>query len=204
MTWAPPAIPPCNAIQPGMTAHHFQNHDAFVTRCGGVQTVARISDCGDCRIETERARGGFKIVVDRFRNANAIDARFLQLQRSGHGAVAADDDQRFDAILFQNATRIGDHFGVDDGAFTGADLRGKMSAICRADDCSAARHDAAGATTIEDDKISRRQETFEAVAKAENFEIQFFRGECDAAQARHLVRDSRHRSSERRCEALSF
>ena len=49
-----------------VTAHHFQNHDAAVTRCGGVQTVARISDRGDGRIETERARGGFKIVVDCF------------------------------------------------------------------------------------------------------------------------------------------
>ena len=86
-------------------------------------------------------------------------------------------------MLFQDMRRASAMtFGVDDRAFARADFRHKMSAISRADDRSAARHDAAGAAAIQDDKISRRQETFETIEKAENFEIEFLRGERDAAQ----------------------
>ena len=127
-------------------------------------------------------RGGFQIVVDRFRNADAIDARFLQLQRSGHGAVAADDDQRFDAILFQNCARIGDDFAsttVRSPAPTFAAKcprfvvpmivppRGMMPAVLRRSRMT---------------KFPGGKQTFEAIEKAENFQIQFFRGEHDAAQ----------------------
>ena len=84
----------------------------------------------------------------------------------------------------------------DDGAIAGADFRDEMSAICRADDRSAARHDAGGAAAIEDHVISRREETFEAVEKSENFPAQFFRREDDSAQHGVQARDNRRRSSE--------
>ena len=50
----------------------------------------------DRRIKTEGHRGRFQIVVDRFRHANALDARFLELHRRAHGAIASDDDERLD------------------------------------------------------------------------------------------------------------
>ena len=65
----------------GVPTHHFEHHDAFVTRGRRMQAIERIGHGRDRGIETEGHRRRLKIVVDRFWNADAIDARFLQLQR---------------------------------------------------------------------------------------------------------------------------
>ena len=63
----------------GVTSHDFDDHDAFVAGRSGVQSIERVHHFGDGRIETERHRRRFNIVVDRFWNADAIDARLLHL-----------------------------------------------------------------------------------------------------------------------------
>src|SRR5207248_9812115 len=117
-----------------------------------------------------------------FRNADTIDAGVLQLQRRRHRPVAADDDEAVNAQPFQNIARIGDHFLRDFDAIARSDFRDEMPAIRRADDGAAARHDAGGSFAIEDDVISRRQQTFEAIQEPEDFPAQLFRGQDDTAQ----------------------
>ena len=85
-----------------VASHHFDHHDALVAGGGRVQPIDRIHHHRHRRIESERHGRRFQIVIDRFRNADAIDAGFLQLQRRGHGAVASDDDERLDAELVQH------------------------------------------------------------------------------------------------------
>jgi len=88
---APPAMPPCNAIQPawrpslrlpllacdwsrwcviGPARHHHVNR----------------------RIESECGRRRFQIVVDGFRDTDTIDAGFLQLLRRHERAVTPYND----------------------------------------------------------------------------------------------------------------
>ena len=162
-----------------VTSHHFENHHALVTGGGGVQAIERVCDARDRGIETERHRRGFEIVVDRLRNADAVDAGFLKLQRGRHRAVAADDDQGLDPVLLQNMLRIGDHSRGHDCPVARADLGDEMSAIRRADNGPAARHDSARAATIENLEIAGRQQALESVEKSEHFATQFFRRERD-------------------------
>ncbi len=127
-----------------VTAHHLQDHDPLVTRRRGVQAIERIHHGGHGGIKTERHRGRGKIVVDRLRHADAVDAGLLQLQRRRHGAVAADDDERFHPQILQALLRGRDDLGRDLHAIPRAYFRHKMSAIGRAENGSAARHDPAG------------------------------------------------------------
>ena len=69
----------CNPA--GMASHHFHHHHSPVTCRGSVQSVERIYHHVNGGIESECRGGGFKIVVDRLWDADAIDARFLQLLR---------------------------------------------------------------------------------------------------------------------------
>ncbi len=64
----------------GMASHHFHHHDAFVTGRRGVQAIERVHHHRHRGIETERHGRGFEIVIDRFRNADAVDPGLLQLQ----------------------------------------------------------------------------------------------------------------------------
>jgi len=94
----------------GMASHHFHNHDAFVARGTGVQSVERIHYHRYRGIKSESHRRGFKIIVDRFRDADAIDARFLQLLRGDHRTVPSYNDQSFHADLIQNLPGMLDYF----------------------------------------------------------------------------------------------
>ena len=93
----------------GMTTHHFEHHDAFVTRRRRMQAIQRIGHGRDRGIETEGHGRRLKIVVDCFRNPNAVDARFLQLQCGIHRTVAAHDDERFHLQTIQNLARLLDY-----------------------------------------------------------------------------------------------
>src|SRR4029079_4542567 len=85
----------------GVATHYFDHHDSPVTRRRGVHPIERVHyDC-DSRIESERRRSGFDIVVDCLRNANAINAGFLQLLRGHHRPIATDNDQRLYMKLIQ-------------------------------------------------------------------------------------------------------
>src|SRR5882724_3909182 len=165
----------------GMASHHFENHDSLVTGCGRMQPIERIHYGRDGRIETERHRRRFQVVVDRFWNADAIDARLLQLKRCGHRPVAAYDYESVDFERPQHFARIRDDVGSNVPEIAGPNLDDEMSAIGCADDRSAARHDAGSIAALEDFVIARRQQTFEAVEETDYFPTQFVSGENDSA-----------------------
>ena len=167
-----------------MASHDFDNHDALVAGRGRVQSIERVHHHRDRGIETEGHGGGFQIVVDRFGNADAIDPRFLQLQRRRHRAITADDDQRFNSKFIEHFASFGDHVRRNDRPIAAANLGDEMSAIGRADDSAAKRHDTIGPFAIENDVIARRKQAFKAIAKTDDFPAKFFRGEHNAAQHR--------------------
>ncbi len=104
------------------------------------------------------------------------------MQRGGHGAVAADDDERFDVLSSQDFPGILDDFGRHHGPVPRADFGHEMSAIGRADNRAAQRHDAIGAVAIQNRIIARRKESFEAIAESDYFPAEFFGRQHDAAQ----------------------
>ena len=81
----------------GVPPHHFHHNGALVARGCGMQTIERVHHRCYGRIETEGHGRRFKIVVDRFRNADAIDSSLLQLQSGRHRPIASDNDKRLDA-----------------------------------------------------------------------------------------------------------
>src|SRR6202048_4526973 len=163
-------------------AHHFHDHHALVTRGRRVQPVESIHHGCDGGVESEGHGCSFEIVVDRFRYADTINTGFLQLERSHHRAVAANDDERFDVEFIENVSRLLDDIGRNHSAIARANLGDEMSAICRANDGAAERHDSIRALAIEDDMIAGRQKSFKPVAKAYDFPPEFFRRQDDSAQ----------------------
>src|SRR5439155_5669986 len=83
----------------GVSPHHFHHNGALMARSRGMETIERVHHRRHCGIETEGHGRGFKIVVDRLRHADAIDSSLLQLQGGRHGAIAANDDECFDACF---------------------------------------------------------------------------------------------------------
>ena len=65
---------------------------------------------------------------------------------------------------------------------TGANLGNKMTAIGRADDRAAKRHDSVNALAIENNMIARWKKSFESVTKTNHFPAEFLRREHNAAQ----------------------
>src|SRR6266404_929378 len=166
----------------GVTSHHFYDHDTFVTCGRGVQPVERVHHNVDRGIKSECHRSRFEIVIDRLGNADAIDARFLQLKRGDHRAVAADNDQRLNSKFVQYLASLCDHFSGNDRTVTGADLSDKMPTIGCADDGSSQRHDSVGTFPIQDDVIPWWKKSLKTVAKANHFPAKLFSRENYAAQ----------------------
>jgi hypothetical protein len=77
MISAPPAMPPCRAIQPAWASHHFDDHHSPVTGRSSVQPIERIDHYINGRIESERRGCGFEIVVNGLWNPDAIDPGIL-------------------------------------------------------------------------------------------------------------------------------
>src|SRR5205814_2754362 len=148
---------------PRVASHDFEHHDAFVTSGGRMQTIERIHDRGDRGIKTERHRSGFQIVVNCLGNTDAINPRFLKLKRRDHRTITADDDKGIDADLLQDLARISDHFLIDGNPIADSHLCNEMTAIRRADDRAAARHDAGNPPAIEQHVLSGWKQAFEAI-----------------------------------------
>lgn len=91
------------------------------------------------------------------------------MQGRGHRSVSSDNDQGVDPQFFQDGTRIRDHFGGDDHPIARAYFRDEMAAVRCANDRAAAGHDAGDSAAIEDDVISRREQSFKAVEKSKDF-----------------------------------
>src|SRR5438067_410373 len=163
-------------------AHYFDDHHAFVTCGGGVQSVEGVHHFRHGGVETECHCRCFDVVVDRFRDADAIDAGLLHLHRGRHRTVPADNDERFDIESVQNRFCTRDDFTGDNRAVAGSDFSDEMAAIRRANNCPTQRHDSFGALAIKHDVIARRQQSFKAIAKSDYFPAKFVRGQRDAAK----------------------
>src|SRR4030095_11271361 len=168
----------------GVASHYFLDHDSPVTGGRGVHPIERVHYNSDSRIESECCRSGLEIVVDCLGDANAIDASFLQLLRRYHRTIAADNDQRLYLKLVQDLLSPCNDVRRHDAPIAGADLGDKMTAIRRANDRAAQRHDPVDAFAIENDMIAGRKKSFESVTKTNYFPAEFLRREYHAAQDR--------------------
>ena len=86
----------------GVAAHHFHEEDAVVRGGGVADLVDAVDDGVERRVVADGRVGAIEIVVDGAGQADDRDVVLTgQFLRSGERAVAADDDQRADMILFQ-------------------------------------------------------------------------------------------------------
>src|SRR5215472_10768135 len=169
---------------PSVPSHHFDDNDPPMAGRRSVQPVQRVHYHIHGRIETERGCCRFKIVVDRLGYADAVDTRLLQLLRSHQRAVAADNDQRSHTEVFQNLPGVRNYFRGNDCPIARAYFRDEMSAIGRAEDRPAQRHDSVHGLPIENDEIARRQQPFKSSAKTHHFPAELVRREHHGAQNR--------------------
>src|SRR5581483_8636327 len=166
----------------GVPAHYFHHHHPPVTCCRSVHAIECIHDDRYSGIEPEGRCCGFQIVVDRFGDADTVDARFLQLLRSHHRAIATNNDQRFYSKLVQYFLSSGNNLGWHNGPVPGTNFGDKMAAIGRAENRASQRHNAVGALTIQDHVVARWKESFESISETDHFPAELFRGQHHAAQ----------------------
>ncbi len=85
-----------------MSAHDFNDGDAFVRSHRIAQFIDDIEAGIDRSIEAERIIGIFEIVIDRSRDSDRRNSEFLcKTLRSAERTVSADDDKPFDPMLFK-------------------------------------------------------------------------------------------------------
>ena len=82
----------------GVAAHHLDDQHAVVRLGGRVQAVDRLGGDVDRGVEAEREVGAGQVVVDRLGHADDVDAEVGELGRHAERVLAADRDQRVDAV----------------------------------------------------------------------------------------------------------
>src|SRR4030095_4266553 len=137
-----------------MSSHHLHDNGTFMTRRGSVQAIKRVHHRRHSRVKTERHRRCFQIVVNRFRNADAVDSSLLQLQRGCHRAIPPDATDARYTILAQDLARLFDYFRRDNSTVAGPDLGNKMTTIRCSDKSPSERHDIFGALAVENREIA--------------------------------------------------
>src|SRR6185436_15524447 len=94
----------CQRDMSGVAAHDLQDHDAVMAGRRGLQAVEGLGCHRHRRVEADRTFRHADVVVDRFGNADQVDAALTgQLLQDGKAAVAADSDhgvetQRLEAV----------------------------------------------------------------------------------------------------------
>src|SRR5208283_441967 len=112
---------PCMKRDPtGVAAHEFNKHDAMVAFGGGVETINGFRGDDESGVKTESDFGGVEIVVNRFGNADDVDAAASEIAGDVLGAVTANDNHGFDAesasvIHAQVGIVVNDLLAVFDG-----------------------------------------------------------------------------------------
>ena len=114
---------------PRVPSHHFDDNDPPMAGRRSVKSIQRVHYDINGRIETERGRRRFEIVVDRLRYADAVDAGLLQLLRSHQRAVAANNDQRSHAEVLQDLPGVCNDLCRNDCPIARADFCNEMAAI---------------------------------------------------------------------------
>ena len=169
---------------PRVASHYFDDNDPPMAGRRSVQSIQRIHHDINGRIETERNRRRFEIVVDRLRYADAVDASLLQLLRSHQRSVAANDDQRLHAEVLQDLPGVCNALCRKDCPIARADFCNEMAAIGGTKNRPAQRHDSGHSLPIENDVIARRQQAFKAIAKTNHFPSELIRCQHYGAQNR--------------------
>ena len=82
----------------GVAAHHLDDEHAVVRVGGGVEAVDRLGGDLDRGVEAEGEVGAAEVVVDGLRDADDLDAEVGELGGDAEGVLAADGDQRVDAV----------------------------------------------------------------------------------------------------------
>ena len=108
-TSAPPAIPACSAIQPGVAPHDLHDQRAAVALRRRVHSIEGLGRDLDRGLEAEGELGAVDVVVDGLRDADDRDARRGKGLRAGHGAVPADHHQRLQAVLLDRREAVRRH-----------------------------------------------------------------------------------------------
>ena len=98
MMLAPPGEPGVQRDPARVAAHHLDHEHPVVRLGGGVQPVDRLGGDVDRGVEAEREVGAAEVVVDGLRYADDVDAQVGQLGGDAEGVLAADRDQRVDAV----------------------------------------------------------------------------------------------------------
>ena len=90
----------------GVAAHHLDHDHAVVRLGGGVQPVDRVGGDLHRGLEAEGEVGAREVVVDRLRHADDVDAVLDQPAGDPERVLAADRDQRVDALLAQRRAHL--------------------------------------------------------------------------------------------------
>ena len=90
----------------GVAAHHLDHDHAVVRLGGGVQAVDRVGGDLHGGLEAEREVGAGEVVVDRLRDADHVDAVVDQPAGDAERVLAADRDQRVDALLGERGLEL--------------------------------------------------------------------------------------------------
>ena len=101
MMSAPPARPRVGRDPTGVPAHHLDDHHPVVTLGRRLQPVDRVGRDLHRGPEAERVVGRREVVVDRLGHADDVDAVFTEPDADPEGVVAADRDERVDAVAFE-------------------------------------------------------------------------------------------------------
>ena len=123
---------------PDVATHHLDDEDAVVALRRGVEPVDGVGADLDRRLEAERHLGEADVVVDRLRHADDGEAVLVQAADDAHRALAADADDRVEAVPVVGLADELEAVLVGEGLVT-----------ARAEDRAAEGQDAAAAVDVE-------------------------------------------------------
>ena len=146
-------------------------------RRGGEQPVDALRGEVDRTVEAERRRRLLQIVVDGLGYADQTQPRLVQVAGYRHRSVAADGDQRVDAVLLEVAEQLLGSVHLDPGAVVLLHRVGdRVAAVGGADDRATLVNDAANSVTGQLDQptvgvLVRKQQPVEAVADPDHIPV---------------------------------
>ncbi len=109
-----------------------------------------------------------EVVVDGLGHPDNWHSGSLELQRSGQGAIPADDDQCFHTQLVDRFFRILNELPLDPDGFAGSLFAGEMSSVGGAQNRAAKLEDSLGLGAFEEFIVARRQQSFKSVPESDN------------------------------------
>ena len=160
----------------GMTTHDLEDHDAFMAVGGGVQAVESVHHRGDGGVESEGHGGRLEIVVNGLGHADHWHSFLLDLEGGGEGTITSDDNEGAHVESFEGGFGLVHDFGRDPLDVVLADDGDEVPFVDGPEDGAAEFGDAGRFDRVQYHVIAGRQESFKAVAEADNFPAQLMGG----------------------------